>query len=146
MCVYMGSMLVLFSDFFIKRYVLSKHTHPISTHQTLNHIKNLTNQLHSYILKQPAVDMCGVIKSVDFSGGQTAAAYHGNARLGPTGAATVFLPRHFREVWIDRCTNAVEMYLNQISVCLPHSASPFYLQSRTLTTPPTLSSQKRNRA
>lgn len=54
--------------------------------------------IYSYILKQPAVDMCGVIKSVDFSDGQTTAAYHGNARLGPTGAATVFLPRHFREV------------------------------------------------
>ncbi len=40
--------------------------------------------------------MCGVIKSTE--GGQTAAQFHGNARLGPTGAATVFLPRHFREV------------------------------------------------
>lgn len=47
------------------------------------------------------MDLCGVIKSVDSSGGQTVAAYHGNARLGPTGAATVFLPRHFREV--NRC-------------------------------------------
>lgn len=46
--------------------------------------------------------MCGVIKSAGPTDGQTAAQFHGNARLGPTGAATVFLPRHFREAssWV----------------------------------------------
>ncbi len=69
MMVYMGSMLVLFSDFFIKRY----------------------------ILKQPAYDMCGVIKSVEFTGGPSTAQYFGSCRLGPDGSGEVRLPRHFRE-------------------------------------------------
>lgn len=69
MLIYVGSMLVLFSDFFIKRY----------------------------ILKQQAFDMCGVIKSVDFAGGPSTSQYHGRARLGPDGSATIRLPRHFRE-------------------------------------------------
>jgi hypothetical protein len=70
MMVYMGSMLILFSDFFFKRY----------------------------ILRQPAYDMCGVIKSVDPSGvGPSTSTYLGSARLGPDGSALVRLPRHFRE-------------------------------------------------
>lgn len=68
--VYMGSMLILFSDFFFKRY----------------------------ILRQPASDMCGVIKSISPSGvGPSTSTYLGSVRLGEDGSALVRLPRTFRE-------------------------------------------------
>ncbi|GAB5033393.1 gns1 sur4 family protein [Nannochloropsis oceanica] len=70
MMVYMGSMLILFSDFFFKRY----------------------------ILRQPASDMCGVIKSISPSGvGPSTSTYLGSVRLGEDGSALVRLPRTFRE-------------------------------------------------
>ncbi|TFJ81007.1 hypothetical protein NSK_007650 [Nannochloropsis salina CCMP1776] len=69
MMVYTGSMLVLFSDFFFKRY----------------------------ILRQPAYDMCGVMKNDPAEAGLSTLSYVGSVRLGPDGSAVVCLPRHFRE-------------------------------------------------
>lgn len=74
MMAHMGSMLVLSSDFFIKRCVYI----PVRNNDRATTSPQPT-LLYRYILRQ------------------TAAQFHGNARLGPTGAATVFLPRHFRE-------------------------------------------------
>mmetsp|Transcript_13433 Transcript_13433/g.20973 ORF Transcript_13433/g.20973 Transcript_13433/m.20973 type:complete len:393 (-) Transcript_13433:449-1627(-) len=70
--VYMGSMWVMFWVFFLQRYVLN----------------------------QDPAHMCGVIKSLEPGrrGAPPAAAYHGNAKLGPAGRAVVRMPRHFTQV------------------------------------------------
>lgn len=46
----------------------------------------------------------GVIKSVEFMGGPTCSAYHGNSKLSPAGQAIVRMPSYFAEVseWMPR--------------------------------------------
>jgi hypothetical protein len=110
---YMGSMLVLFSDFFIKRYILKKQAYdmcgasaptpfaaffPVAGTPVYSTSCNML--LRSRLTATP---MChafriGVIKSVEFMGGPTCSAYHGNSKLSPAGQAIVRMPSYFAEV------------------------------------------------
>lgn len=116
---YMGSMLVLFSDFFIKRYILKKPAYDMcgesvdmpvtgssvvlspfretSMPSARTESRDLNGCVHCDLLLRS-----GVIKSVEFTGGPITSTYHGNAKLNGAGQALVRMPRHFTDVSYER--------------------------------------------